>query len=416
MNRTLKWILLTSAQKGTLTKAALDNLAAELEDISENDPMFSSPEAEHIIKVLESPVCGGVKIVCYTDELYPPRLKALACPPAALYVKGDANALLLSPSAAVVGSRDASAYGLEVTADFCRDFCEAGITVISGGARGIDSAAARTALKFGGKTVAVLGCGVDVDYPAENRELFRRIADSGGCVVSEYFFGTGPIPALFPKRNRIIAALADCCVVTEAGLRSGSLITANLAADLRKPLFAVPGNITSRGSEGTNHLIKTGAAMAVSGMQVAAELRVMLSFTESKPSVKTKFTPLYAEETGSFNAGSDKKSVEAASTKTDSDIKNGEAASAKSDSGAKKEAPLKEASDNLKAKSGKGVPEGLSPEEKAVFSALESGGLSVFEIAAATGLSEVNLAPALVMMELKGLIKKEYGEKYTAAD
>lgn len=383
MNDALKWIIM-SATEGTGGKYALDRLALEYKNIPDSDPAFYTPAAQSLQSRLENPPVEGVHVICYPDSGYPSRLKNLSSPPAVLYVRGDPSILDDGVTVAVVGSRNASAYGLSVTMDFCRDFCEMGLTIISGGARGVDSAAAETALKFGGKTVAVLGCGLDIVYPAENRALFEKIISSGGAVISEYPFGTNPIPAYFPRRNRIIAALADCCVVTEAGLKSGSLITANLASELRKPLFAVPGNITSRGSMGTNHLIKTGASLAVSGMQVAAELKVLLSFSEENHSGrKSKFTKLPMT-----NPAQDK---------------------AKNPSPKFRRKTDEQSSVSLHGKK----YTGLNENESKVVDAILSGKKSLNEIAADTGISEVALASELIMMELKGIIKKEYGEKYS---
>lgn len=369
MNRTLKWIILSSEQS-TLNKAALDRLASELDYISDYDPRLSTPHARRIAKALENPPADDVSVICYIDKDYPSRLKNIPDPPAVLYVRGDPSLLSASPSAAVIGSRDASAYGIGVTADFCRDFCEYGITVVSGGAKGVDSAAAETTIKYGGKTIAVFGCGIDVCYPWANKNLFQKIIDKGGCLVSEYFFGTKPMPAYFPRRNRIIAALGDCCVVTEAGLKSGSLLTANLALSMRKPLFSVPGNINSKTSAGTNYLIKTGASMALSGDQVAADLKLMLSFSENPPRKKSKFTRL----------------------------------------------PLAKSDENKKPKTTSEKTKAfadLSPQEALIANALKDADLTIAQIAKASGLNEVTLAPLLVMMELKGLIKKEYGETFS---
>lgn len=376
MNDTLKWIVLSSERSAG--KAALDALALEYKKVPDSDPRFMTPAAQALIKSLENPPVDGVYTVCYPDPDYPAGLKALSSPPAVLYVRGSVAALSEGVSAAVVGSRSASAYGLSVTMDFCRDFCEMGMTIISGGARGVDSTAAETALKFGGKTVAVLGCGLDVVYPPENQQLFEKIVSSGGAIVSEYHFGTTPVPANFPRRNRIIAALADCCVVTEAGLKSGSLITANLASDLRKPLFAVPGNINSRGSIGTNHLIKTGASLAVSGMQVAAELKVLLSFSQEHGEKKPRFTRVPLS----------KQSAPGPDTLTVSD-----------------ETPTA-------APKPKGTTKpqraDLTNSERAIISAIKGGNTSAAGIAAAAGIDEATLAPELIMMEIKGLISKEY--------
>ena len=190
---------------------------------------------------------------------YPPRLRELHDAPARLYVRGERRDALERPVVAIVGARSCSAYGAQVAQTLARDLAAAGMTVVSGLARGIDGEAHRGALEGGGLTAAVLGCGIDRDYPARHGELARRIAASG-LIVSEYPPGTEPAPWRFPARNRIIAALAGATVIVEARERSGALITADFALDLGREVFAVPGEITASLSAGTNGLIRQGAA------------------------------------------------------------------------------------------------------------------------------------------------------------
>jgi DNA processing protein len=189
---------------------------------------------------------------------YPPLLAELHDPPERLFVRGDVGAL---PEAgvAVVGARSCSAYGAQVARALARELAAAGVVVISGLARGVDGEAHRGALEGGGRTVAVLGCGIDRDYPRSHAELARRIVRSG-AVVSEYSPGVEPAPWRFPARNRIIAALGLATVVVEARERSGALITADFALELGREVFAVPGEITSSLSAGTNDLLRQGAA------------------------------------------------------------------------------------------------------------------------------------------------------------
>ncbi|MBI3449624.1 MAG: DNA-protecting protein DprA [Acidobacteria bacterium] len=193
------------------------------------------------------------------DPRYPAWLRTVPDPPALLHVLGAAEALS-HPAGAVVGARIATPYGLGVAKALGRDLVVAGYAVVSGGARGIDSAAHQGALDAGGVTVAVMGSGLDVPYPKENRNLFERIAVSG-AVVSEFPFGTGPQPRFFPFRNRIIAGLGHGVVVVEGARESGSLITARLAADFGREVFAVPGPITSSLSDGPHELIQAGAKL-----------------------------------------------------------------------------------------------------------------------------------------------------------
>ncbi len=191
---------------------------------------------------------------------FPPLVAQLHDPPKRLYLRGGADPeVLVAPAVAVVGARSASAYGAQIARMLGRELAAAGLVVVSGMARGIDADAHRGALDAGGTTVAVLGCGIDRDYPARHAELARRISRDG-LIVSEYAPGVEPAPWRFPARNRIIAGLALATVVVEARERSGALITADFALELGREVFAVPGEITSALSAGTNRLIRQGAA------------------------------------------------------------------------------------------------------------------------------------------------------------
>jgi DNA processing protein len=194
-------------------------------------------------------------------------------PPDHLYTRGSTLAdALRAPTVAVVGARACSGYGAQVARTLAGELAAAGLTVVSGMARGVDAEAHRGALDAGGLTIAVLGCGIDRDYPAAHAELARRIAEQGG-VVSEYEPGVEPAPWRFPARNRIIAALADAVVIVEARNHSGALITVDLAMEIGRPIYAVPGEITSLLSEGTNDLIRHRHATALTAAdQVLAAL------------------------------------------------------------------------------------------------------------------------------------------------
>jgi DNA processing protein len=193
------------------------------------------------------------------DPEYPALLGAIHDPPPAIFLRGDGGAALLSrPAVAVVGARSCSAYGRSVARTLGRELAATGLVVVSGMARGIDGEAHRGALEAGGVTVAVLGCGVDRDYPAAHAELARRIRERG-LVVSEYEPGVEPAPWRFPARNRIIAGMSEAVVVVEARERSGALITADFALEEGRDVCAVPGEITSALSAGTNALLRLGA-------------------------------------------------------------------------------------------------------------------------------------------------------------
>ncbi len=213
---------------------------------------------------------SGCWAICRHDERYPPGLRDAADAPWALLGRGEMGLLAgLEPAAAVtiVGSRRATSYGREVARELGRELATAGLVVVSGLAFGIDACAHRGALDAGGRTIAVLGCGPDTAYPAAHRSLWRRVAETG-AVVSELPPGSTPWRWSFPARNRVMAALAGMTVVVEAAARSGSLITADLAAELGRDLGAVPGPVTSRASAGPNELLAGGACVVRDGQDV----------------------------------------------------------------------------------------------------------------------------------------------------
>jgi DNA processing protein len=205
----------------------------------------------------------GLRYVGRAEPSFPPLLRAIHDPPG-LYVRGAGGLELLTrPAVAIVGARACSGYGRAVARSLARDAAGAGLLVVSGLARGIDGEAHRGALDAGGATVAVLGCGVDRDYPASHAELARRVA-AEGLIVSEYAPGVEPAPWRFPARNRIVAGLCAATVVVEARERSGALITADFALEEGREVLAVPGEITSRLSAGSNALLRLGAAPLLS--------------------------------------------------------------------------------------------------------------------------------------------------------
>lgn len=203
---------------------------------------------------------AGLQIVTRLDADYPPPLHDQPGGPAVLYSNGTLHRELDAPAIAVVGTRRPSPYGRSVARRLGRQLAEAGITVVSGLARGVDGAAHEGALEGGGRTLAVLGCGLDRCYPPEHRSLMAAVARSG-AVLSEFPRGMPPLAANFPRRNRVISGLARGVVVVEAAARSGSLITARLALEQGREVFAVPGPITSAMSRGTHQLLRQGARL-----------------------------------------------------------------------------------------------------------------------------------------------------------
>jgi DNA processing protein len=199
----------------------------------------------------------GIKILTWEDETYPPRLKEIEQPPPVLYIRGDYLPDDLF-AVAIVGTRRVTAYGRQITEELAAYLASNRITLVSGLARGVDAIAHQTALKAGGRTIGVLGSGVDRIYPPEHRGLAEKMVESG-AIVSDYAPGTPPDASNFPPRNRIISGLSLAVVVIEAGETSGALITAEFAAEQGREVFAVPGSILAPQSKGTNKLIQNGA-------------------------------------------------------------------------------------------------------------------------------------------------------------
>lgn len=226
-----------------------------------------------------------VTMIPINDALYPIVLREIFDPPLVLYYRGT-----LVPDArriGIVGARKYTAYGEAAALEFADRLAAAGITVVSGAARGIDTCAHRGALRSG-RTVAVLGCGVDVPYPRENQRLLAQIAESGGAVLSEYAPGIQPLPVFFPARNRIISGLSEGTLVVEAAQRSGSLITAEMALSEGREVYAVPGSIYSPQSSGCHNLIRAGARLVESPQEILEDLRVLAS---PRRPAREKLTP-----------------------------------------------------------------------------------------------------------------------------
>ena len=202
-----------------------------------------------------------IEEILISESKYPDKLKKIYDPPHKIYVLGNRR-LLYEKGIAIVGAREATEYGKKVAYNFAKDISNNGIVVISGLAVGIDEYAHIGALH--GKTIAVLGSGIDKMYPRKNIGLAREIIRNGGCIISEYPLGTKPERLHFPQRNRIISGLSDGVVVVEASTKSGALITADFALEQGKEVFAVPGDICKKQSEGTNKLIQEGAVLVTS--------------------------------------------------------------------------------------------------------------------------------------------------------
>lgn len=223
---------------------------------------------------------GRIRYISEKEKEYPDRLRNIINQPKGLYVLGKMPEKE-EKTVAIVGARECSCYGESAARYFARELAAYGVGIISGMARGIDAAAHEGALESGGKTYAVLGCGVDICYPKSNRLLYEKIQKQGG-ILSEYAQGTEPLPFHFPLRNRIISALADAVLIVEARKKSGSLITADLALEQGKDVYAVPGGIFEPLSAGCNRLIAQGAAIAFCPEDIIRDLGILTKKNKKK--------------------------------------------------------------------------------------------------------------------------------------
>lgn len=238
------------------------------------DRQLKAPDWESVDRALQWAEQEGRTILLAADPAYPTRLKNLPDAPAILYLHGDAS-LLESPQLAVVGSRNPSPIGESTAKEFARHLASVGLTITSGLAMGIDTAAHRGTLGVG-QTIAVFGTGTDRIYPASNRDLAHQIVDNGGLLLSEFPPGTTPRPENFPRRNRLIAGLSLGTLVVEAAVRSGSLITARLAGEMGREVFAIPGSIHNPLARGCHRLIREGAKLVETAQDVLEELAPQL--------------------------------------------------------------------------------------------------------------------------------------------
>ena len=214
---------------------------------------------------------NNIDIITINDKQYPDKLKVIYDPPIVLYIKGNKN-ILNEKSIAIVGCRLCTNYGKNIAKEIAYELSLNSINIVSGLAKGIDSFAHKGSLIAKGKTIAVVGCGLDRVYPEENRELFKSIIENNGAIISEYVIGTKPLAQNFPKRNRIISGISNGLIVVEAKEKSGTLITVDFALEQGKDIYAVPGNIDNPNAYGTNYLIKEGATVVTCIQDILEEL------------------------------------------------------------------------------------------------------------------------------------------------
>lgn len=342
-----------------------------LSDLAEREDLFDessidkdSEEYKDAEKNLSLAKEHSCRVITYIDDSYPDVLRNIPQPPAVLYVKGDYKILKNTVFAGIVGARNSDMYGIRIAETVASEIGQTGAGIVSGGAKGIDSAAHRGALRVKAPTVAVLGCGIDICYPPQNKELFESIVNSGGAIVSEFPFGTQPGKKNFPRRNRIISALSTALVVVRAAYKSGSLITASQAMDMGVSVFSVPGNIDENLSRGTNELIRDGATPLLSAMDVIDELIAQkpdFFVMEKKKKEKPEFKETAEEE------------------KNEKQVNTG----------------------------------GLSEYEAEIVNIINKGFQTQNLIEEKVSFPPARLTALLGMMEIKGIIRKGHDKKYT---
>ena len=357
------------------TERALRAAPDEIRKIDQLSPavcdlLIHKPVLYPIERELELIHTYGCQVVTLDDAAYPPHLKEIDTPPFVLYVRGE-----LVPedtiSVSVVGSRNAKDYGRKVSYRLSYQIAQRGLTVVSGFAKGIDTAAHRGALEAGGRTIAVMGNGLSLIYPAANRDLAEKI-ETSGALVSEFPMAARPKPRNFPRRNRIISGLTLGTVVVEASNRSGALITARLAAEQNREVFAVPGEIFSQLSAGTHKLINEGAKLINTVDDLLNELPpYVLSQIQSQTS------PVPDMEAGSTQA----------SPAVQNDTE-----------------PIPEAQP---------PPPDLTPDEKTIFEAIEVPSSHIDTIVRTTQLPISQVSSVLLMLELKGIVQQLPGKQFT---
>jgi DNA processing protein len=327
-------------------------------------------------------------LITLEDAAYPPRLAEIYDPPLLLFVRGELRESD-EHAVAVVGTRRATPYGLRMAEQFGRELAARGITVVSGMACGIDAAAHRGALEAGGRTIAVLGCGVDVVYPAENEGLMREIVRQG-CVLSQFPMGMQPSKGFFPYRNRIISGLSLGTLIVEAPLQSGALITARQAAEQGREVFAVPGQVGVRNSEGPHALIREGAKLVEKVEDILVELELPAELAVS--AVPTAVLKPSAE-----------------STRRESAVEPAKRAPAPA-AAATRMKPEPAAATRPAAPSV--PPPQASPTERKVLAALSPDGSHIDQIAAACRISVSEALSSLTLLELKGLVRQFSGKRF----
>ena len=396
-DNTLKWVWLTTLKGMTSEKISsllnkfndIDEIYnASLEEYKDIDlirkrdiEILSDKNTKFAQEIIYKTENFGAYILTIDSENYPEKLRSLSFPPYVLYVKGKFKLNDEIPAVGVVGTRHTSEYGDEITNKFGFELASDGFLVVSGLAIGVDAMAAKSAIRAGGTTVAVLGCGIDIDYPKQNRTL-RKYIEEYGAVITEYPPGTSPLPANFPQRNRIIAGLSDCILVTQAPERSGALITARYAYDIGREIFCVPAGIYEYKSMGSNELIRLGASSVTKPQNITELYKNRLK--DFKPQTQRREL---------FNKKTKNKGVSGFVERV-------------------KETILKE-----KPSINDNRYKNLEENEKVIMALIiENEKISVDEIIRKTEMAPSKIGATLSMMEMTGVVKKLPGNFYVVSD
>lgn len=370
--------------------AAVDGMTEEASALLQDKDL---KDARSVLETCENQNIG---ILTYRDAMYPNRLKNIADPPLVLYYKGKLPEFDAVPVIAVVGTRDATPYGLKTAKNLGSQISRCGGLVISGLATGIDAMAMRGALSAGKPVVGLMGCGVDMVYPANNRSLLLD-TQRYGCLLSEFPPGTPPYKWNFPKRNRVISGLSCGVVVVEAPRRSGALITASQAAEQGRDVFVIPGNVDVAACAGSNALLRDGAIAVSTGWDILSEYQALFPDVIHKDSLRSMQT-LYPDEEAAVRAA--ERPAEKVAQKSRS-LKNKEAEKPEADKISIDNEPKSPYSEKIDIED-----PALTGDERAVLALLRAGERLVDDVIAESGLTSGVVLSTLTLLEVKGLIRR----------
>lgn len=389
------WLAQTASIGGVKVKRLLEHFDSPRAVFCADAPALrvaglTAPEAEAILahdlrdadEILNACYEKNIHILTLQDSAYPEFLREIPDPPPVLYYCGRLPDLSRRAALGVVGARNASAYGLTSAKRLGYQIGRCGGIVVTGMARGVDSQAAEGALSANAPVIGVLGCGVDVVYPPENRRLFRDVAKNG-CILSEFPPATPPLGVNFPRRNRIISGLSDGVIVVEAGEKSGSLITAELALEQGRDVFAVPGNIDNPACAGSNRLLRENALVVTCGWDAMQEYQYR-----------------YPETVVEFHGGNTATVSELPRVASPVDLPTEED---------RKKTPPKPI--DIEA-----LQTAVSAEEYALLKELQNGAQQVDELIARTGLPAAKALSSITLLEVKGHIKRLPGKRFMLAE